>query len=690
MSVILAKTAGFCFGVKNALELVYKTIDENKEGRRIYTYGPIIHNDEVIRELEEAGVYAIEGDLRGLDENSTLIIRSHGVGRAVYEEAEKRGARIIDATCPFVKKIHEIVRSETLAGKHVIIAGDGAHPEVMGIVGWACGPVTVVKDEEEAAAFYLSENIPVSLVFQTTFNSEKFQYIVEIIRKKGYDTTVNNTICSATRNRQKEAFEISKQADAMIVIGDKKSSNSKKLYEICRSNCSDTYFIQTVTDLPLAASKPGICVGITAGASTPKHIIQEVFCFMSDEMIFNDQMIDESIKQIRTGEVVDGVVLDVKPDYIVLNINYKYDGIITKNEYSNDPVDLTAVVNVGDTMEAKVLRIQDSEVQLSYKRLGEEKANKRIEEAYENKEVLNVKVEKITSGGLICEYEGAKIFVPASLISDIYEKDLSKYLGQEIEVIITEYNPKKRRVIGNRKKIILEVKAEKAKELLETLQVNDILEGEVKSVTSYGAFVDLGGVDGLLHISEISWGRIDSPKSVLNVGDSIRVFIKSIQDGKIALSAKFPDENPWVLAKEKYLPGTIVKGKVLRMADFGAFIELEPGIDALLHVSQISKKHVKKPSDVLSVGQEIEVKVVEFKEEEKKISLSRRDFDDDLVPDEVPQEEKPEETQEAEAPVAEEIAAQEAPEAAPEEAVTEEAPEAEQEAPAQEETPAEE
>ena len=367
---------------------------------------------------------------------------------------------------------------------------------------------------------------------------------------------------------------------------------------------------------------------------------------MSDEMVFNDQMIDESIKQIRTGEIVDGVVLDVKPNYIVLNINYKYDGIITAQEYSNDPVDLTTVVNVGDSMEAKVLRIQDSEVQLSYKRMGEEKANRRIEEAYENKEVLTVKVEKITSGGLICGFEGAKIFVPASLISDIYEKDLSKYLGQEIEVVVTEYNPKKRRIIGNRKKLIQEAKAEKAKELMETLQVNDILEGEVKSVTSYGAFIDLGGVDGLLHISEMSWGRVDSPKSVVSVGDTIRVFIKNIQDGKIALSAKFPDENPWVLAREKYTPGTIVEGKVLRMTDFGAFIELEPGIDALLHVSQISRKHVKKPSDVLSVGQILDVKIVEFREEEKKISLSRRDFEDDLVPDEpkeAPAEEKTEE-----------------------------------------------
>ena len=362
---------------------------------------------------------------------------------------------------------------------------------------------------------------------------------------------------------------------------------------------------------------------------------------MSEEKNF-DQMIDETIRTIHTGEIVEGTVLDVKPDHITLNIHYKYDGIITKDEYSNNQnIDLTTAVSVGDTMEAKVLRIQDSEVQLSYKRISEERASKRIEEAFENKETLTVVVEKITTGGLITSFEGASIFVPASLVSDSFEKDLTKYEGQEIEVVVTEFNPRKRRIIGNRKKLLQASRAERAKEFLDSVQVNDIVEGEVKSVTAFGAFIDLGGVDGLLHISEMSWGRVDSPKSMFKIGDKIRVFIKSIEDGKIALSAKFPDENPWAIAKEKYQPGTIVSGKVARMTDFGAFIELEPGLDALLHVSQISKKHVKKPSDVLKQGQIIDAKVVDFKEEEKKISLSRRDFEDDLVPDEPAAEEAP-------------------------------------------------
>ena len=379
---------------------------------------------------------------------------------------------------------------------------------------------------------------------------------------------------------------------------------------------------------------------------------------MSEEKSF-DQLIDESIKTIRAGEIVEGTVISVKPDEIVLNIGYKSDGIITKDEYTNDSsVDLTTVVSVGDPLEAKILKVNDGDgqVALSYKRISEEKANKRVEEAFENKEVLTVKVEKITSGGLITGFEGAKIFVPASLVSDTFEKDLNKYLDQDIEIVVTEFNPHKRRVIGNRKKLLIAAKNERAKELLETLQVNDIVEGDVKSVTSFGAFIDLGGVDGLLHISEMSWGRVDTPKSLFSVGDKVRVFIKNIEDGKIALSCKFPDQNPWVLAREKYAPGTIVSGKVARMADFGAFIELEPGIDALLHVSQISKKHVKKPADVLTIGQVIDAKVVDFKEEEKKISLSRRDFEDDLVPDEAPAEEAPVEEAAEEAPAEEEAA----------------------------------
>lgn len=356
------------------------------------------------------------------------------------------------------------------------------------------------------------------------------------------------------------------------------------------------------------------------------------------EMSF-EQMLEESLKTIRNGEVVEGTVIDVKPDEIILNIGYKSDGIITRSEYTNEPnVDLTTVVNVGDTLEAKVIKVNDGEGQvlLSHKRLAAEKGSKRLEEAFENKEVLTAKVSQVLAGGVCVIVDETRVFIPASLVSDSYEKDLSKFKDQEIEFVITEFDPKKRRIIGNRKTLLVAKKAEMQKELLDKIAVGDVIEGTVKNVTDFGAFIDLGGVDGLLHISEMSWGRVENPKKVFTVGQTVRVFIKSISDTKIALSMKFEDENPWNGATEKYAVGNVVKGKVARMTEFGAFLELAPGVDALLHVSQISKEHVEKPADVLKVGQEIEAKVVDFNEEEKKISLSVKAL---LAPEETSTEE---------------------------------------------------
>ena len=338
-----------------------------------------------------------------------------------------------------------------------------------------------------------------------------------------------------------------------------------------------------------------------------------------------EQMLEESLKTIHAGEVVEGTVIDVKPDEMVLNIGYKSDGILTKSEYTNDnSVDLTTVVKVGDTMEVKVLKVNDGEGQvvLTYKRLAADRGNKRIEEAYNNKEVLKAEVAQVLDGGLSVVVEEVRIFIPASLVSDTYEKDLSKYAGQEIEFVISEYNPKRRRYIGDRKQLIVAKKAEMQKELFEKIKEGDVVEGVVKNVTDFGAFIDLGGADGLLHISEMSWGRVEHPKKVFKVGDKLNVLIKELNGSKIALSLKFEDANPWKDAAEKYAVGNVVTGKVARMTDFGAFIELEPGVDALLHVSQIAKEHVEKPADVLSVGAEVTAKVVDFNEADKKISLS--------------------------------------------------------------------
>ena len=338
-----------------------------------------------------------------------------------------------------------------------------------------------------------------------------------------------------------------------------------------------------------------------------------------------EQMLEESLKTIRTGEVVTGKVIDVKEDEIVLNIGYKSDGIITRSEYTNESnVDLRNLVQVGDDMEAKVVKVNDGEgqVALSYKRLAADRGNKRLEEAFENHEVLTAKVAQVLDGGLSVLVDEARIFIPASLVSDVYERDLSKYADQEIEFVITEFNPKRRRVIGDRKQLIVAKKAAMQKELFERIAVGQKVEGTVKNVTDFGAFIDLGGADGLLHISEMSWGRVESPKKVFKVGEKVTALIKDINGEKIALSMKFPETNPWANAAEKYAAGNIVTGKVARMTDFGAFVELEPGVDALLHVSQISREHVAKPSDVLSIGQEITAKIVDFNEADKKISLS--------------------------------------------------------------------
>lgn len=624
MEVILAKTAGFCFGVKRAVDTVYEQVGKGN----VYTYGPIIHNEEVVKDLESKGVFVVEGEdgIEALD-SGTVVIRSHGVERRIYDVIKENSLDIVDATCPFVKKIHNIVDKDSAQGRQIVIIGNPNHPEVMGIVGWCNTKPFVLESVEDAMEFSISKEQPISLVSQTTFNHKKFNSIVEIFEKKGYNITVYNTICNATEERQKETASIAQQVDAMIVIGGRNSSNTQKLYDISKKECANTYYIQTLVDLDLATFESVGRVGITAGASTPNHIIKEVHGSMAEDFgtMFEASLAEES--RISVGKVVKGTVIDVKDDEIILNINYKADGVITKSEYSNDVnVSLKDKVQVGETIEAKVIKTNDGDGQvlLSVKRVAAEKANEKLEEAFNNEEVLKGVVTQVLDGGLSVTVEEARVFIPASLVSDVFEKDLTKYKGQEVEFKITEFNPRKRRIIGNRKMLIEKEKKAAKEALFAKINVGDTVEGTVKNVTDFGAFIDLGGADGLLHISEMSWGRVDNPKKLFNVGDVVKAIIKDIQGEKIALSLKFEDSNPWLTATEKYAIDNVVTGKVARMTDFGAFVELEPGVDALLHVSQIAKEHIEKPSSVLSVGQEIEAKVVDFKLEDKKISLSMK------------------------------------------------------------------
>ena len=624
MKINIAKSAGFCFGVKRAVDTVYKESSK----KNVYTFGPIIHNDEVVADLERQGVHVINDskEFKSLSEG-TIIIRSHGVSKAIYEEILNAGLDLVDATCPFVRKIHKIVERD---GRVIIIIGNNHHPEVEGIMGWCQTHPIVIENREQAEGVELDADAKISIVSQTTFNYNKFQDLVEIISEKGYDINVFNTICNATEERQTETRELAKKSDAMIVIGGRHSSNTQKLFEISKKECSNTFYIQTKNDLNMEDFSNIGMLGITAGASTPNNIIKEVHESMA-EMSF-DQMLEESFKTIRNGEVVQGTIIDVKEDEIILNIGYKADGIISRNEYSNDQnLDLTTVAKVGDEMEAKVLKVNDGEGQvlLTYKRLKAEKGNKRLEEAFNNHEVLKAPVAKVLDGGLSVVVEDTRVFIPASLVSDSYEKNLKKYDGQEIEFVITEFNPRKRRIIGDRKQLLVAEKKAKQEALFAKIEAGMTVEGTVKNVTDFGAFIDLGGADGLLHISEMSWGRVENPKKVFTVGEKLNVLIKDIQGEKIALSLKFPETNPWLHADEKYAVGNEVTGKVARMTDFGAFVELEPGVDALLHVSQIAKEHIEKPSDVLKVGQEVTAKVVDFKKDDRKISLSIKALDNE-------------------------------------------------------------
>ena len=682
MEVILAEKAGFCFGVKRAVDTAFEQAD--KASNAVFTFGPIIHNEDVTEKLALKGVNVINSieELDDLPENSSIIIRSHGVGEDIFESIKSRGFSIVDATCPFVNNIHKIVRERSEAGDEILIIGNPGHAEVEGTIGWSRQKPYVINSVEDIEALPDSlNNASITVVAQTTYSLKKFQELVAELQDRYYNVNVCKTICNATEERQKEAQRLASSVDSMIVIGGKNSSNTQKLYEISKQQCNNTYYIQTLVDLDLTVFESASRVGITAGASTPNYIIKEVQDSMSEKS-FEELLNDEETVSIKKGKIIDGKVISVKPEEMVVDIHYKSDGILTAAEYSNSPVDLTTVVKEGDPITVEVIKPNDGEgsVLLSYKSILANEAYKELEEAFENGTVLTGKVDKVLKGGLSVIVKECRVFVPASLVSDTFERDLSKYEGQEIEFVLTEFDLHRKRVIGDRKQLIIKNKEAAASELFSKIKVGDVVEGTIKNITEFGAFVDLGGADGLLHISEMSWGRVEKPKKIFTVGQPVKCFIKEINGNKIALSMKFEDQNPWLTAEEKYAKGTIVKGKVARMTDFGAFVVLEPGIDALLHVSQISLDHIEKPSDVLKSGQEIEAKVVDIKIPERKISLSIKA----LLIDQMPKEEK-EEKKEDEVVIPEE---EEIKESIPVDEVLAEAAPVEEEAPA-EEAPAE-
>lgn len=638
-NIRVAESAGFCFGVKRAIEMAYEAIGVEP---KIYSYGQLIHNKTVTDDLASKGLEIVES-LDGLTEG-TLLVRSHGVGKALYDEAEAKGLKILDGTCPFVKKIHNIVHDKLAEGMGIIIVGDGTHPEVIGINGWCENAAVILEDEEAAKTKEIPEKEKYAVVVQTTFRQAKLDKILEILQDRGVNMEVHNTICSATEKRQTEAEELSKTVDKMIVIGGKNSSNTQKLVEICAKNCGNTVHIETICDLVLNNFGKDDKIGITAGASTPPAIIKEVVVTMSEalenavqnlggsEEATFEQMLEESLVTLHTGDVVKGTVIQVVNEEVSVNLGFKSDGIIARGEFSSDPTVIPSkTVQPGDEIEVFVVRVNDGDgnVMLSRKRIEAQKGIEEIEAAYNDKAVVTGTVTNVVKGGLIAVVNGVNVFIPSSQVSNRFIEDLSVFNGQELEFNIIEVDRVKRRFIGGRKALVEQEIAAKRAALFETIQAGSRVNGTVSRLTDFGAFVDLGGVDGLIHISEMSWGRISNPKEVLKEGQEVEVFVLDVdkEKGKISLSLKDADKNPWKLAAEKYAVGSIVEGKVVRMVPFGAFVELEPGVDGLVHISQIANKHVVKPEDELKVGEIINVKVLEVNPEQKKISLSKRQAD---------------------------------------------------------------
>lgn len=638
-NIRVAESAGFCFGVKRAIEMAYEAIGVEP---KLYSYGQLIHNKTVTDDLASKGLEIVE-NLDGLTEG-TLLIRSHGVGKALYDEAEAKGLKILDGTCPFVKKIHNIVHDKLAEGLGIIVVGDGTHPEVIGINGWCENAAVILEDEEAAKTKEIPEKEKYAVVVQTTFRQAKFDKILEILQDRGVNMEVHNTICSATEKRQTEAEELSKTVDKMIVIGGKNSSNTQKLVEICAKNCGNTVHIETICDLVLNNFGKDDKIGITAGASTPPAIIKEVVVTMSEalenavqnlggsEEATFEQMLEESLVTLHTGDVVKGTVIQVVNEEVSVNLGFKSDGIIARGEFSSDPTVIPSkTVQPGDEIEVFVVRVNDGDgnVMLSRKRIEAQKGIEEIEAAYNDKAVVTGTVTNVVKGGLIAVVNGVNVFIPSSQVSNRFIEDLSVFNGQELEFNIIEVDRVKRRFIGGRKALVEQEIAAKRAALFETIQAGSRVNGTVSRLTDFGAFVDLGGVDGLIHISEMSWGRISNPKEVLKEGQEVEVFVLDVdkEKGKISLSLKDADKNPWKLAAEKYAVGSIVEGKVVRMVPFGAFVELEPGVDGLVHISQIANKHVVKPEDELKVGEIINVKVLEVNPEQKKISLSKRQAD---------------------------------------------------------------
>ena len=629
MPVTVAQTAGFCFGVDRAVNAVYDLL---ARGKKPVTLGPIIHNPQVIADLAEQGVFSVAapGDT---PPGHVLVIRSHGVPQSIVDEIRALGLEAVDATCPFVKKIHALARRAGEEGKVFLLCGDPDHPEVQGIIGHCTGEHHVVRNAGELAI--LLENHPqwgkdsVAIAAQTTFHTDEWKKCLEILKKTCTNAAVFATICDATARRQKEAKSLAMRSDRMVVIGGRNSSNTAKLRDICSQYC-ETVLVERADELP--AFPPGLRIGITAGASTPAKQIKEALETMAENNVNEqnfEELLEENLKSFNTDDKVHGVVVGISPTEVYVDVGRKQAGFIPAEELSNDPnAKPEDLVKIGDEMELLIMKTNDQEgtIMLSKRRVDAMRGWDDIEKAMESQEVLTGKVIEVVKGGVIVLKDAMRIFVPASQATAARGEDLEPLKGQTVRFRIIEVNRQRRRAVGSIRSVLREERKAAQEKFWENIEVGQVFTGKVKSLTSFGAFVDLGGVDGMVHISELSWNRLKHPSEAVSVGDELTVYVKGLdrENGKISLGYKKPEDNPWAILERDYPIGSVVDAKIVGLTQFGAFATVIPGIDGLIHISQIADHRIEKPQDVLKVGDEVKVKITDIDFDRHRVSLSIR------------------------------------------------------------------
>ncbi|MBQ8967567.1 bifunctional 4-hydroxy-3-methylbut-2-enyl diphosphate reductase/30S ribosomal protein S1 [Ruminococcus sp.] len=641
--IFVAKSAGFCFGVDRAIKMVYNELDNRNN---IVTLGPIIHNQNVVDDLKARGVYPAE--LEDIKKGQTVIIRSHGVSREVMEKLDELGAEVVDATCPFVRKIHNIAASKSAEGYVVLIAGDAAHPEVKGIMGHSDGECYVFENCDDFENLVKSQNFSqkkVAILAQTTYNKNMWKNCVTLFEKYLPHAEICETICNATNIRQDEAEDMAKKADLMVIVGGKHSSNTHKLKAICEQHCK-TVLVENACDLrscglDLTGAK---FIGISAGASTPGYIIKEVQDTMSEllnnvdnnvvDEEFNLEAIDKTLKKIYPGAKVEGTVESVNDTEVIVDIGTKHTGYVSLSELTDDPTKKPSdIVSVGDTIELIVIKTSDTDgtVMLSKKRVDAVKSFQKIKDAAESGEILEGIVTNVVKGGVLVSSDGVKVFVPASQAAPRRDFDLNELLKQSVKFKILEVNDAKQRAVGSVRAVARDEKAAAQAKFFETAEAGAEMEGVVKSITDYGVFVDLGGVDGLVRRADLSWNRIKHPSDVVAIGDKVTVKIKDIdpETKKVSLTYKKDSENPWEIFVNNYEVGQDVKATIVSITSFGAFAQIIDGIDGLIHISQIANQRVNNVADILAVGDVVDCRITEIDADKKRISLSRRALLDD-------------------------------------------------------------